>query len=62
MTNSTKLFKFHECGCKLIRDGNMYRIDEYCKTHYPNYQKKTDKLLRKKNRKRGKGYTKAKKK
>lgn len=44
------------CGCIYKKDG-AWRISEYCSQHIPNYTKKADKLIRKREKKRGRGYT-----
>jgi hypothetical protein len=46
-----------ECGCIYKKNGIIWRISEFCKQHIPNYAKKADKLICKKNKKRGRGYT-----
>ena len=50
--------KVHKCGCVLEKNGNTWRISNYCKTHTPNYSKQLEKIEHKENKKRGKGYTK----
>ena len=52
----------HTCGCVLRKDKLAWSIKEYCKQHSPNFQKKADKLIRRKDKKRGTGWTKPDKK
>jgi hypothetical protein len=59
--DKTKL-KTHKCGCSMKQDGIRWVIWTYCKTHQPNFQKKADKLMHKRNKKEGRGYTKSNKK
>ena len=53
-------------GSKYRKDFNMDEVswvaDTYCYLHQPNFQKKADKIMHKRNKKRGRGYTKSDKK
>lgn len=51
--------KTHVCGCVMSRENGVWNISEYCKAHKPNYAKKAEKLIRRKEKKRGRGYTKS---
>ena len=53
---------FHECGCRFRKEDSMWSIENYCKRHSPNHKKKTDKLIKRREKKRGRGYTKSNKK
>ena len=49
----------HKCGCILRRVNDHWKIHKHCKQHKPNYQKKADKLIERRGKKRGRGYTKS---
>lgn len=51
-----------KCGCVMVKENGRWSIDKHCDTHQPNFQKKADKIMRKRTRKRGRGYTKSLKK
>ncbi len=57
-----KTTKKHSCGCTVKQDGIMWTVNTYCPVHQPNFQKKADKLMSRKDKKRGRGYTKSDKK
>ena len=39
--------KEHKCGCITVKDGNVWIFQSYCKAHKPNYQRRTDKIVHK---------------
>ena len=57
-----KITKRCECGCTMKQEEEMWTVNTYCSAHQPNFQKKADKLMRRKDKKRGRGYTKSNKK
>ena len=57
---NTKNFREYKCGCVLKRVAiNKLEIHRYCKQHTPNYDKKADKIIERKEKKRGVGFTKS---
>ncbi len=57
LTDRTK-FWTHKCGCMMEKEENRWFIKDHCKTHRPDFKKKVDKLMRQKEKKSGRGWTK----
>jgi len=49
----------HKCTCIFEKSGIAWVIKKRCKKHTPDFQKKADKIMRKRLRKRGRGWTKS---